>query len=258
MKFSLRRLLSGLFVSDYACLICGRELDGKTRYNVCSNCYQKQEYIERGCLKCGKLLVTEAEYCLDCQQNEKSYDVAVAPFVYSAAIPNLVMDLKFNNKRYLAPYMARFMTDKFLEKGLTASFVLPVPLHKKRERKRGFNQSALLGEEIAKGLNLPYLPQVASRIKDTLTSSTLEGGRKAREENMKDAFVINEPSAVKNKAVLVVDDVLTTGSTSGELARALKKAGATRVLVLTFATTKEKPPIQKQESPSIADLMAPF
>lgn len=254
MKFDPRKLLSALFVSEYNCLFCGRELAGKTRYAVCSNCYQKQEVIERGCLKCGKLLVTEAEYCLDCQENEKGFDVAVAPFAYSAAIPNLVMDLKFNNKRYLAPYMARFMTDKFLDRGLTASVVVPVPLHKNREKKRGYNQSALLASEIAKGLNLPYLPSVASRVKDTLTSSTLEGGRKAREENMKDAFVINDPSAVKNKLVLIVDDVLTTGSTSGELARALKKAGATRVVALTFATTKEKPPVQKEEAPSIIDL----
>ena len=200
------------------------------------------------------MLVTEAEYCLDCQNNEKEYDVAVAPFVYSAAIPNLVMDLKFNNKRYLAPYMARFMTDKLLERELSASLVLPVPLHKNRQKERGYNQSALLGEEIAKNLNLPYAPEVASRVKETLTSSTLEGGRKAREENMKDAFVINDPSAVKNKVVLVVDDVLTTGSTSNELARVLKKAGATRVVVLTFATTKEKPPVQKEEAPSIIGL----
>lgn len=200
------------------------------------------------------MLFTEAEYCLDCQNNEKSYDVAVAPFVYSAAIPNLVMDFKFNNKRYLAPYMARFMTDKFLEKELSASFVLPVPLHKNREKARGYNQSALLGEEVAKSLNLPYAPEVASRVKDTQTSSTLEGGRKAREENMKDAFVINDPSAVKNKVVLVIDDVLTTGATSNELARVLKKAGATRVYILTFATTKEKPPVQKDETPSIIDL----
>ena len=254
MSFDLRALLSGLFVSDYNCLICGREMRGKTRYTVCSNCLVKQEYIERGCLKCGKLLVTEAEYCLDCQNNEKEYDVAVAPFVYSAAIPNLVMDLKFNNKRYLAPYMARFMTDKFLAKELFASLVLPVPLHKNREKKRGFNQSALIGKEIAKNLNLPYLPEVAARVKDTLTSSTLEGGRKAREENMKDAFVINDASAVKNKTVLIVDDVLTTGSTANELSRVLKKAGAARAYVLTFATTKEKPPVQKEEQPDIIDL----
>lgn len=254
MKFDPRKLLSALFVPDLSCLICSRELPRKTRYAICLNCFQKQEYIFHGCLKCGKLLASEAEYCLDCQNEEKAFDLAVAPFVYAAAIPNLVMDLKFNNKRYLAPYMARCMTDKFLDRELSASLVLPVPLHKNREKRRGFNQSDLLGREIAQGLGLPYEPSVAERIKNTLTSSTLEGGRKAREENMKDAFVINQPSVVKNKVVLVVDDVLTTGATANELARALKKAGATRVLVLTFATTREKPPVQNDETPSIIDL----
>ncbi len=236
-------MLKFLFPTDFNCLLCGRELREKSRYGLCSNCYQKQEAIERGCLKCGKMLTAEAEYCSECQNTERVFDRAIAPFVYSGAISNFVMDLKFNNKRYLAEYMAKIMTDKLLREEIAADLLLPVPLHKNREKKRGYNQSALLGKEIATRLNLPYMPFVAERTKDTLTSSTLEGGRKAREENMKDAFVIKDPSAVKNKVVLVVDDVLTTGATADELSRALKKAGAKRVYVLTFASTREKKPI---------------
>ena len=83
------------------------------------------------------------------------------------------------------------------------------------------------------------------REKDTLASSSLKGGRTAREENLKDAFKVDDPAAVKGKVVLLVDDVLTTGTTANQASKVLKGAGAKAVYVLTFASTREKPPIQE-------------
>ena len=238
-------MLSFLFVKEYNCIVCDRELPRLSRYGICNHCYALLEVIgERHCLKCGKMLFSEEQYCLDCQNHEKVFDRAVAPLVYSGEAASLVMNLKFHGKKYLAETMAKFMIDKALTEELVADVVIPVPLHPNRKKERGFNQSELLAEEIAKALGLPLDVASARRVKDTLVSSKLQGGRKAREENMKDAFEVTDKAAIKGKTVLVVDDVLTTGTTANELSSALKKAGAKRVYVLTFATTREKPPIQ--------------
>lgn len=246
MNTKLEKLLSLLFPRDFNCVICNRELARFTRYRVCSPCYATLEVIgERACLKCGKMLFSEEQYCLDCQNHEKTFDRAIAPLAYSGAAAFLVMNLKFHGRKYLVKPMAAFMTDKLLEEALVAEVVIPVPLHPRRKKERGFNQSELLAEEIAASVGLPLDVTSARRVKDTLVSSKLTGGRTAREENMKDAFEVADKEAVKGKAILVVDDVLTTGTTANELSAALKKAGAKRVWVLTFATTREKPPIQE-------------
>ena len=246
MNTKLRGWLSRLFVKDYNCIVCGRELAAPGRYRLCSPCYVLMEVIgERTCLKCGKMLFAEEQYCLDCQNNERSFDRALAPFAYSGSAATLVRRLKFGRQRYLADAMANLMTDKLLEAEILADVVIPVPLSSQRQKERGFNQSELLGEVIANGLKLPLDLTSVRRVKDTLASSGLTGGRRAREENMKGAFVVTDKAAIKGNVVLAVDDVLTTGATMNELSETLKKAGAKKVVALTFATTSEKPPIQE-------------
>lgn len=246
MNTKLRGWLSRLFVKDYNCIVCGRELAVPGRYRICSPCYVLLEVIgERACLKCGKLLFAEEQYCLDCQNHEKSFDRALAPLAYSGAAAILVQRLKFGKERHLADAMANLMTDKLLDEEIAVDVVLPVPLSPQRQKERGFNQSELLAEVIAQGLRLPLDLTSVRRVKETLASSGLTGGRRAREENMKDAFEVVDGTGLKGKVVLAVDDVLTTGTTMNELSKTLKKAGAKRVVALTFATTSEKPPIQE-------------
>ena len=230
MKAEVKRLLSLLFMKDYNCIVCNRELPRPTPHLTCNSCYQKMEIIEAGyCLKCGMKLFGEEEYCLDCQNHEKHFDRAFAPVVYAGAAANLVMNFKFQNKRYLAAPLAHYMTNKLLQEGIAADVVIPVPLHENRLKERGYNQSELLAEEISRALGLPLDTSSVTRVKETLTSSLLTGGRTAREENVKDAFVIKDKKSLKGKIVLVVDDVLTTGATSSELSRVIKKAGAKKV-----------------------------
>ena len=245
MSSEFFKLLSHLFVAEHNCIVCGRELPKPSRYRICNRCYATLEVIgERRCLKCGAMLRAEENYCLDCQNHEKHFDRAFSPVAYSGAGAALVTSLKFRGKKYLARPMARWMTDRFLEEEIAVDAVLPVPLHANRRKQRGYNQSELLAEVIAEGLRLPLDLTSVYRAKDTLASTGLEGGRTAREENMKDAFKMHSDESVKGKNLLVVDDVITTGATTSELASVLKKAGARSVYVLTFASTREKPPIQ--------------
>ena len=246
MSFSFSRALSFLFVKEYNCIVCDRELPKPGRHRICGQCYGMMEVTgQKGCLKCGRMIFSEAQYCLDCQNREQVFDRAISPFCYSGPAATLVLNLKFRGKKYLVEPMARFMTDKLLEEELVPDLVLPVPLHPNRKKERGFNQSELLGAEIANALKLPLDLTSVRRIRDTAASSSLAGGRKEREENMKDAFEVTDRSPIEGKIVLVADDVLTTGTTANEVAKVLKKAGAKRVLVLTFAATREKPPLQE-------------
>ena len=246
MNTEFARWLSRLFVADYNCIVCDRELEKSGRYRICNSCYAKLEVIgDRACLKCGKKLFSEEEYCLDCQNHEKDFDRALAPLCYAGEAASLVMNLKFHGRKYLAEPMAKYMIDKYLAEELTADVVIPVPLHPNRLKERGYNQSELLATEIASSLSIPLDKESARRVKETLVSSKLTGGRTAREENMKDAFEITDKERVRGKKILLVDDVLTTGTTANELSKTLKKAGAKRIYVLTFATTREKPPIQE-------------
>ena len=246
MNFKLSRLLSFLFVDKYNCIVCNRELPKLSRYRICNACYALMEPIgDKACLKCGRAMVSEGDYCIDCKTRPMEFDRAFSPLTYSGAAAQLIMNLKFNKRKYLAEGMAKWMTDRFLEEELAADLVIPVPLHHNRQKERGFNQSELLAKVIAKGLRLPLDIASVCRQKDTLASSSLEGGRTAREENMKDAFKVLCADNIKGKTVLLVDDVLTTGTTANQASKVLKGAGAKAVYVLTFASTREKPPIQE-------------
>ena len=129
--------------------------------------------------------------------------------------------------------MARYMTDKFLEKELSASFVIPVPFHKNREKARGYNQSALLAESLAKRLDRRFLGRAVARTGHPKRQSSLT--EEERIENVKGTFVVREPSLVRGRTILLVDDIMTTGSTLSECAKTLKTAGAWRVWSATLA-----------------------
>ena len=247
MSSKLSRFLSLLFVAEHNCLLCDRELPAPSRYRLCAPCYATAFEVigNRCCLKCGKMLLSEENYCLDCQNHDKAFDRAFSPVSYTGGAVKLVPGLKFHNKRYYAEPMARWMTDRFLSEEIAVDVVLPIPLHPNRRKERGYNQSELLAKPIAQALRLPLDVTSVVREKDTLASTGLTGGRKAREENMKGAFRLTAKDNIKDKVVLVVDDVITTGATSSEIASVIKKGGAKKVYVLCFASTREKPPIQE-------------
>jgi ComF family protein len=110
--------------------------------------------------------------------------------------------------------------------------VIPVPLHPKRERGRGFNQARLLAKEFGAGCGLPVSHSLLWRVRPTEVQS---GGRKEREHNVKGAFVAPRPDLVKNMKLLLIDDVLTTGATVSECTKVLLAAGAAEVSVYTLS-----------------------
>nr|QGT50790.1 hypothetical protein Elusimicrob2101_0530 [uncultured Elusimicrobia bacterium] len=147
----------------------------------------------------------------------------------------MVHALKYGGADYLAKEMGKLMAVRFCTypELAEAETVMPVPLFPKRLRKRGYNQSELLAVSLACETGLACDVCSLVRTRDTVSQTTL--GRKGRLSNMTGAFVCKNPSAVKGKVILLVDDVATTGATLEGCAAALKAAGAKKVFAYTFA-----------------------
>lgn len=145
-----------------------------------------------------------------------------------------ILLFKYGGRRTLARHFGRLMVEMadHLFDPREFDLLIPVPLHRKRERARGFNQSALLAKEVGPRFGLRVGHRILQRVRATEAQS---GARREREDNVKGAFVVTRPNHVKDKRLLLIDDVLTTGATAGECARTLLAAGAVAVGVYTLA-----------------------
>lgn len=214
------------------CVRCQEILEDSKR-GICPGCEKKLPRIGTDfCLKCGKFLEEEQEeYCDDCREKEHTFDQNRGLYRYDAAMKGMIYRFKYQNQRYYADFFAeeavRILGSQIRQWQVDG--VVPVPLHKKREKIRGFNQAQEVAERMCRQMHLPLCRQLAVREKNTLPQKLLN--RKAREKNLKNAFKIADNS-VKLKRVLLLDDIYTTGSTLDALAEVFREAGAERVYAL--------------------------
>ena len=200
---------------------------------ICSCCVQKLEYVkEPVCKKCGKPLEKqEQEYCYDCRRKTHSYDSGKAVFVYGADIRVSMYRFKYSNKRDYGKIYAREAFERYKDwiKRLNPDAILPIPLHKKRRKARGYNQAELIAAEISALCEVPMNITLLERIENTRPQKELNDQQ--RKNNLKNAFLVRENS-LQLKKVLLIDDIYTTGSTMDEAARVLKAAGVEQVFCL--------------------------
>ncbi|MDE5756739.1 MAG: ComF family protein, partial [Clostridia bacterium] len=225
----------------YNCIVCGKELEEQSKYGLCQECKENLSFLgDKICKKCGRLQFNEADYCLTCQEHKRNFDFARSCVVYDDVAKDIVRGIKFGGKKYFAKYVANFLIKRYQKAfdGVDIDVVIPVPLTKKNRVGRGYNQSWEIAKRFADAVNLTADKDIVAKIKNTQEQAKLGG--KEREENILGAFEVERPEAVKNKSVLIIDDVMTTGSTASEIARVLKKAKAKEVYLLTFASTKYK------------------
>lgn len=230
-----------LFPEDITCDICGNELRGDLRYRLCADCASKMPFIRGNyCVCCGAPISGEGEYCLRCQRSRGSFDINRSPLEYDGPAKDLIYALKFGKKKYIARTLAAMMADTFIEHGMEADIVVCVPMTDKELKKRGFNQSELLAKDVANRLNMPFLPALV-KLKETSQQKQLSGEERAN--NLQGAFecVFRQ---VKNRRILLIDDVFTTGATANECAKTLINAGARSTSVLTAAVTRSKIPAE--------------
>jgi ComF family protein len=240
----LRRLLNSITEIIYpaTCTVCKNRLKNKPSIAgfICTNCWGKaKKNLPPFCYSCGRQLAANnftKGICPHCVKNRLHFDRAFSPCAYEGVIKKLIHEFKYNNKDYLGLSLSKLMIDFIKEYNLPMDlidFVIPIPLHTTRLRQREFNQAQILSNHIASEFNKNVLSDGLKRIRNTKTQTELEETK--RFLNIQGSFLLNENQDVKNKNILLVDDVLTTGATASEAARVLKNGGANIVFVLTLA-----------------------
>ncbi len=217
--FSIGRLLF-----PPRCLLCGGRGDG-----VCPGCLGEFPFIEGACRRCA-LPLEAGEVCGRCLKHPPAFHSAFAPFHYAFPVRELILALKFHRQLHLAPVLGRLMAEALATRDLPER-LLPVPLHPKRLRERGYNQALELARPIARTLGIPLETRACLRVRPTPAQAGLPARR--RRVNVAGAFRLARPLQARH--VAVVDDVVTTGSTVQALALELIRGGAERVEVWSLS-----------------------
>lgn len=230
------------FLFPPVCPLCTKELLDKGE-RVCKKCSEKQIFIkEPTCYSCGKPMKDhEKEYCLDCRQNPKNFERGLGLCIYQKPVTDSLAAIKYKNERKFADYyLDEIVKRKYKElKNLKVQAVIPVPIHKKKRRKRGFNQAEIFSKGIAKMLDVPMHAKIVERTHDTKPQKQLNPGE--RQKNLKKAFWGNKKEYQRTgmpKRVLLVDDIYTTGATAQAVTFALKQLGVREVYVFCIAIGK--------------------
>ena len=235
---TLKRAASRLVLPllDFAlpprCGGCGTIVDQVDSF--CAGCWKQLEFLgPGGCLRCGlPLEATEAETCAACLARPPRLDRIRAAVAYGDISRGIAIRLKYGRKVALARTMSRYMQPLVGE--LPGDSVLvPVPLHRWRLWGRGFNQSAIVAKELSRRTGLPVSVDALRRTRATPPFKGL--GMRQRRRTVAGAFRARRPSELQGRTVVLIDDVLTTGSTAEACARALRKAGASRVDLVSWA-----------------------
>ena len=245
----------GRLVYPPHCVVCTRPTQEDEDRYLCRDCIGRIEFVgEPTCRKCGHELgphTRDGRRCINCRNTPLRFDRAVAAAHHTGAARDLVLALKFaaqhQNVYPLSKLLAARLGDTDVPE--RAQLVVPVPLHRSRQRSRGFNQSELLAKELAARLSLPVSTKVLRRVVNTPPQSR-GMSLASRRANVKGAFAATRPRELQGKSVLLVDDVLTTGATTSECAGVLKRAGAKKVYVATATRRMGTPPQAKNGDPT--------
>lgn len=219
------------------CLKCGDIL--AAGQGLCPDCWRKLTWLGAPCCACcGQPFPFDAgagSLCGACLQKRPAYDQARAVFRYDEESRDLIIGLKHADRTESVPALAGWMVRVGAALLDSADLIVPVPLHWSRLATRRFNQAALLAQAIGRVAERPVLPQALNRRRATRSQGHL--GRLARFRNVKGAIAVSErhATAVTNRRILLVDDVITTGATVESAAKALISAGARNVDVLALA-----------------------
>ncbi|NLB55481.1 MAG: ComF family protein [Lentisphaerae bacterium] len=200
---------------------------------LCPDCAGKIDVIGKiACKRCGAPL--DSEICGECRGKRFHFDSANCYGYYAGVLREAIHQYKYSGNRQLAPQLGSILSTTWKERDqqIEVDFIVPVPIHRQRERERGFNQSLLLAEIVSKDLSLPVLQHGLLRTRATKPQVNL--ALEDRGNNVKGAFTPGSDS-VEGKNLILIDDVFTTGMTLDEAAKTLKTAGAASVHALVLA-----------------------
>ncbi|WP_372846135.1 ComF family protein [Pontiella sp.] len=220
------------------CVGCGRSSPETFRF-ICWDCWSDAAKVEPPfCGLCGDPVAGAVDHgfiCFSCSAKKPAFDGARSAARYEGVVGEALRQLKYEKAIWLAPDLAEILRHCLMAEypGQTFDLIVPVPLYHVRRRARGYNQSAVLAQELAKRIGCQTIPSMLRRIRPTATQTNLTAPM--RLSNVHNAFQSRREKWLAGRRVLLVDDVMTTGATVNACAKALKQGGAMSVHVLTVA-----------------------
>lgn len=228
------------FLLPQHCVACGRYVAVSSGFPLCEECLSRVPFLEEPfCLLCGRLVGGgNTLLCHRCRTFPFHFDRARAVTWYETPVRECIHALKYRGVLSLISFLGSLLvkyceTHPLLEE---IDYLLPVPLHPRRLRERGFNQALLLGKYLSARFRIPLGEEIVVRWQNTPPQVGLS--MKKRRKNVQNAFRVLKPSLCRGARILILDDVLTSRSTVDALSRVLKEAGCTKVLVLAVASGK--------------------
>ena len=214
----IKALHNLIFPTNRLCYFCG-ETSYKIENYLCKNCISHLEVLNRE-IEMDSVYIQKAYYSL----------------MYNRIIREIMRDFKFSGKSYLYKPLAEIMLSTLEEVGVYFDIILFVPSHRRKEAIRGYNQSELLARYISKALSISLSTNNLIKTKHTKDQNKLNKTERMR--NLRNAFKVRNKKEVQNKDILLVDDIITTGSTLMECAKVLKDAGALEITGLGLTSSK--------------------
>ena len=206
---------------------------------ICPECYSSISFVQQPyCYSCGKPLASEEqEYCADCISHPKSFTRGFSLALYNSVTKPSLSAIKYKNKRHYLDFYSSETVKIYGElfRQLDFDVILPVPIHPKRQKKRGFNQASLFARQLGSSLELPVCESLLVRTINTIPQKNLSPQK--RLENLQKAFAIHpryQKQSLPFTRVLLVDDIYTTGSTMEALTRLLNHHGVSNVYIYSI------------------------
>ena len=232
------KILDLMYPKNIKCMFCMEELNQNSYNCTCEDCLAILPFITNPCERCGSPMnENQKGVCMKCKRRNFNFEEAKSVFEYKDSPKMVVHALKYSGKKYLAEYMVRYLIDAYAPWNVFADIVTCIPIFSLKAKGRDYNHSQVLAEIFAKKLKLPFC-ELTVKCVDTSSQTSLN--TLERMENMQDSFAFKPEfkDVIKDKTILIIDDVITTGATSNEISKILKENGAKSCFVLTFAHTK--------------------
>lgn len=206
---------------------------GKSGVFLCPSCKERlPRLLPPICPKCGRPQISGI-LCPSCSQRQSEIDGIRSPFRFDEVIRQAIHQLKYHNLRAISPCLAELLAGYLESNPMPGEALVPVPLHPRRLRERGYNQSSLLARGLGKFMSFPVIENCLIRVKEARPQVKTES-LEERRNNVIDAFVCQDNN-ISGKEIILIDDVCTSGATLESCAMALKRKGAISVWGLTLA-----------------------
>ncbi len=238
-KFPTTRKLTELALFPSFCQICSRLLEKEGERVVCQSCLDKINPVRLPfCMSCGRFFdgAGSLHLCLNCLRERPHFSRHRSCGYYRGELKDLILLYKYQGIMILGRELAKFAaaaSGEEVDLWWEVEALIPVPLHRRRQRERGFNQAQVIARDLARHKKLELVDKSLVKVRNTPAQTSLEA--RERIQNVRGAFQVKNEEKIRNKVLLLVDDVFTTGSTINECSRVLKKAGAKEVRALTIA-----------------------